>query len=245
MKDIKLPSPLPFSDFDYEPQGSMRYRSEINAETLLLEAKEELLEANPENEHAYVNGALVDDSSPYSVKIRTGKADSKHEAFKILILALCAGLRRGEIDLLQWSQIMWDDCSIRIENTDCFTPKADSCGDVPVDPEIIELFRSFYENSNSRFVIDGTEPNPAAKYRYYRTHRHHRTLLDWLRSKGVTAVNPIHSLRKEFGSILCREAGILVASRLLRHASIMITEKHYIENQRRVTAGLGSLLRSR
>ena len=242
LKHLDVPSPHPFSEVDFEKQGSMRYHSEIDAERLLLDAKSELFEAAPENQQAFINGALVEDNSPYSVRIRNGKAASKHEAFKILILSLCAGLRRKEIDLLQWTQILWTDCLIRITATDCFSPKADSAGDVPIEPEVIALFAKFEKKSNSRFVINGNDPKPEATYEFYRAQTHYSTLIKWLRAKGITANNPIHSLRKEFGSILCGHAGILVASRMLRHSSLELTSKHYIDNNRRVVTGLGSLL---
>ena len=244
LRDITLPSPLPFSDVDYEKQGSMRYRSEINPTQLLIDAQTELLGATAESEVVYYKGEVLDDNSDYTNGIRQRKAASKHEAFKVFILALCAGLRKKEIDLLLWDQILWEQCSVRITNTDCFSPKADSCGDVPVEPEIVALFKQFASISDSKFVIQGGAPRPEATYEHYRANRHHNTLITWLRSKGLTASNPIHSLRKEFGSILCREAGILVASRLLRHSSIAITEKHYIDNDQRVTTGLGQLLGS-
>jgi hypothetical protein len=67
-------------------------------------------------------------------------------------------------------------------------------------------------------------------------------LLAWLRGKGVTAIKPLHELRKEFGSQLCAKAGIYVASRMLRHADIAITAQHYLDQKERVTIGMGNLL---
>ena len=167
----------------------------------------------------------------------------KQEAFKILVLGLCAGLRRGEIDRLQWSQVDLANGSIRIEATDCFAPKANSIGDVPVDEEIAKLLKEWKSKATSRFVVDGVEPRNSPDSFHYRCNRSHRELIRWLKAKGVTARNPLHSLRKEYGSIVCAKAGIYAASRLLRHANISMTAAVYVDDRGRVTPGLGSGLR--
>src|SRR5207248_9542604 len=79
-------------------------------------------------------------------------------------------------------------------------------------------------------------------YTHYRAHRHFDALTVWLRSKGVTALKPLHELRKEFGSQLCAKYGIYAASRMLRHADIAITAQHYLDQKERVTFGMGNLL---
>jgi hypothetical protein len=58
--------------------------------------------------------------------------------------------------------------------------------------------------------------------------------------KGVTAVKPLHELRKEFGSQLCAKYGTYAASRMLRLADIAITAQHYLDQKERVTFGMGS-----
>lgn len=58
----------------------------------------------------------------------------------------------------------------------------------------------------------------------------------WLRGKGVTAIKPLHELRKEFGSQLCAKYGIYAASRMLRHSDIAITAQHYLDQKERVTS---------
>ena len=49
----------------------------------------------------------------------------KHaEPYKIFLLAVGVGLRRKEIDLLEWDAFLWDSHVIRIEPTRYFHPKA-------------------------------------------------------------------------------------------------------------------------
>ena len=58
-----------------------------------------------------------------------------------------------------------------------------------------------------------------------------RALLGWLRSKGVISKTPLHSLRKEFGSLIHARYGLLAASEQLRHGGIGVTARHYLENR--------------
>jgi integrase len=166
------------------------------------------------------------------------------EQLKIFLLATMAGLRRNEIDKLQWQAFRWTAGVIRIEPTEHFTPKTiDSGGDVPIDKELLALFRGWHVKATGSFVIEADgEPHIGTSYTHYRAHRHFDALTAWLRAKGVTAIKPLHELRKEFGSQLCAKAGIYVASRMLRHADIAITAQHYLDQKERVTIGMGNLL---
>jgi integrase len=112
--DLSLPNPLPFDGVEFEPRQSMKYRSEIDIEALIKAANKEL------------RGAAL-------------------EAYKVFLLAVAVGLRRKEIDLLEWSSFRWEENTIRIEPTRYFHPKSeDSIADLPVDPEVMELFRKYH-----------------------------------------------------------------------------------------------------
>ena len=67
-------------------------------------------------------------------------------------------------------------------------------------------------------------------------------MLAWLRAQGVNGIRPIHTMRKEIGSIIASRDGIWKASLYLRHSDIRITSKLYADKKTPVTAGLGSLL---
>jgi hypothetical protein len=54
----------------------------------------------------------------------------------IFLLGVSAGLRRKEIDLLEWSAFRFKENAIRVEPTQFFHPKSqDSIAKVQVDPE--------------------------------------------------------------------------------------------------------------
>ena len=176
--------------------------------------------------------------------IGAAKNELASEPMKIFLLAVMAGLRRNEIDKLEWSAFRWNEGVIRIEATRFFQPKSeDSTGDVEVDPELMEVFRGFRASAQGEFVIESKNAaRPEATYSHYRCERTFKTLTKWLRLHGVEGKTPLHSLRKEFGSQMCAKHGIYAASNALRHADIAITSQHYLDKKRRVTLGMGHLL---
>jgi integrase len=209
LRDVTLPSPLPFEGIDMEERQDMRYRSTFDVLKLIETAKAELSQGYPEQ-------------------------------FKIFLLAVMAGLRRDEIDSLEWESFLWTKNAIRIERTETFSPKSEkSLGDIDVDPELIEIFRGYAARAKGRFVIESKNP---ARPKGYRSQKDIESLLRWLRAQGVKSSKPLHALRKEFGSVLTEQHGIFVASRMLRHSSVAITESHYSDERNRASVGLGYLL---
>jgi integrase len=166
-------------------------------------------------------------------------------AFLAFLLALGAGLRRIEIDRLEWDAFRWRDNVIRIEPTEHFDVKTEhSIGDVSVDPELLTLFRVRAARAESNFVIPTDNlPRKGAKFENYRAQAVFERLAAWLRTYGVTARKPIHELRKESGSMVNRKHGLSAAKDFLRHADIAITAAHYIDRPREATSGLGALLK--
>lgn len=242
---LELPDPIPFRSVKKLPENIKPYRSEIpSPESLFTMAVDELATATPESEFQATwtkNGGTGKAPEPGPAeRIRAElSAHRKNEAFKVLILGLCAGFRRGEIDTLQWSQVDFENNCIWAETTDVHQLKADSHGEVPVDPHITALLREWKKESNTPFVLNGGEPRPDAKKTVYRAERFHKEIIAWLRTKGITSNRPIHSLRKEYGSIINAQAGIHAASRLLRHKNISLTSAVYTDSRNKVTAGIG------
>jgi integrase len=176
--------------------------------------------------------------------IQAAVSDLPQEQLKIFLLATMAGLRRNEIDKLQWSAFRWNDAVIRIEETEHFAPKSsEGAGDVPIDKELLTIFRGWHAKATGAFVIEAdANPRSATTYAHYRAQQDFDALIVWLRSKGVKATKPLHELRKEFGSQLCAKYGIYAASRMLRHADIRVTAQHYLDTKERTPIGLGNLL---
>ncbi len=245
LSHIALPNPIPFVGLKTAKERPTRYSSEIeNPEVLLVAGVRELAHASMEGEwqkkwEAAGGTGSTPEPSP-SERIRAElSASRKRGAFKVLVLGLCAGLRRGEIDRLLWTQINFEGFLIAVKATDCFAPKANSVGEIPIDKEIVQILKEWKKTSTCRFVVEGVDPKVNTDGHHYRAARAHEELIRWLHSKGLTARNPLHSLRKEFGSIVCQKAGVYVASRLLRHTNISMTAAIYTDDRGRVTSGLG------
>src|SRR5260221_1847098 len=105
--------------------------------------------------------------------ISKAKAELSHqypEAFKVFLLAVMVGLRRREIDLLEWSSFLWNDGLVRIKATEHFDAKTeDSLGDVAVDSELLELFRGYRARATNAFVIESDDqPKSGVSYWHYR-----------------------------------------------------------------------------
>jgi len=223
---LRLPSPLPFDGVTLPEAGKSRYKSEIEPALLLTAAKRELAQG------------IQGDGQP--IKLRP-------ELYKILLLALGAGLRRDEIDKLQWSQVQWQRNAIRVETTEHGSTKsADSEADVDVDPGLLEILKSYLPapGKASPFVIvSSIKPRPeSVKNHHYRCNRLFKDLVAWLRGKGIRSRNALHALRKEFGSQICAQAGIYAASSALRHSSIVLTREYYVDKKQPAVFHVSKLL---
>jgi integrase len=202
-----LPRPFPFDGVSLEKPPSMRYHSKIDAFAILAAAKEEL-------------------------------ATSEPEAFKILLLALYCGLRRSEIDNLLWRSFDFTNSRLIVESTEFHQLKSeDSAGVLDLNSEVLARFREWrHRKPTSTFVVESDkQPKASGASRFYRCDAHFKMLTTWLRGKGVDSIKPLHTLRKEVGSIIASEHGIFEASRFLRHSDIRITSAIYADKKKVIT----------
>ena len=162
---------------------------------------------------------------------------------KVFLLGLTLGLRRREIDLLEWRSFDFVSGTLRILPTKWYQLKTpESAAELPVEPEVLELFRGWRARATSEFVIESDRAPKSTDYQHYRCDETFQSLLDWLRDKGVEGNKPLHALRKLYGSQLADQHGLHVASSGLRHADVRTTAEYYIDRRVRVTAGFGKVL---
>ncbi|MCU0783831.1 MAG: hypothetical protein MUF81_07235 [Verrucomicrobia bacterium] len=172
------------------------------------------------------------------------------EAYKAFLLGLFAGLRKAEIDLLEWRMLDFAANVIRLEQTEWLHLKTDdSAADIAADPEVMAELRALMPSPTdtpapwSQFVlVSNRPPRPESPRPYYRCEETFDRLNEWLRNKGITANKPLHELRKELGALIATEHGIYAASRFLRHSDISTTARHYADQKARITVGLGKYL---
>lgn len=163
------------------------------------------------------------------------------EAYKLFLLCLCAGLRRGEADVCLWTQLNEDDNSIRIEANQYIEPKHGSGGTVYVDPSLMKELLSFKEPGQDGFVVHSPLAWKPTTYLRYRCEPHWGTLSEWLESNGLNARKKVHELRKLFGDAIVKRNGIFAGSAQLRHSTIQMTASHYTDPRQRAALPIGNL----
>jgi integrase len=214
-KELALPPSLPFDGVTFFPRQSMRYDRNMKLEEVVRDAVTTLKPADT-------------------------------EAFKAFVLCLYGGLRRNECDKLRWSSIDFEKGHIRVEVQVDFAPKAEtSLRHVPIEPEVVGIFQKLRDLSpKAEYVLDGNAVPMNAKSAVYRAEDTFKRLCTWLRLNGVNTLKPIHTLRKEAGSLVYeRENNVLAASRFLGHADIQVTSQHYTTQKSQPHVGIGNLLR--
>jgi hypothetical protein len=83
-----------------------------------------------------------------------------------------AGLRRDEIDSLQWLSFLWTRKVIRIERTEHFSPKSEkSLGDIDVDAEIIDIFKEYHAKGERSLRRSVKKPSPSQRLPMPKRHR--------------------------------------------------------------------------
>jgi integrase len=213
LRSVKLPAVLPFDDVELERRSDTKfYGCGVDAVTLLRSAVDEL-------------------------------ADGRIEMLKVFLLALTLGLRRREMDLLEWQSFDFVAGTLRIMPTKWYQLKTpESASELPVEPEILELFRGWRARATSEFVLESERSPKSVSYQHYRCEETFQSLLDWLRGKGVQGNKPLHALRKLFGSQLADLHGLHVASSGLRHADVRTTAEYYVDRRVRLTTGFGKVV---
>jgi integrase len=180
-------------------------------------------------------------------KARQQLADKDPDSFLVVMLALAAGLRRGELDQLLWSNVDLDRGRIIIEDTEQGRVKSEeSRGAVDIDQHTVELLRGFYARAASKFVIEGGPEARGSRrsWNRYRCEVVFGHVNWWLRRHGVKDAKPLHTLRKESGALVVSAHGIYEASRHLRHRDIATTAAHYADKKGRTVVDMGALLRA-
>ena len=211
--ELQWPAPMPFEGVEVGIPPATRYISTIDAAALARAASKELTKKEP-------------------------------ELFKIFLLAFGVGLRRAEIDRLTWAQFNWSKDQINVVVTEHGDTKTESSiAAVDVDPAVMKIFQKFKLKAAGEFVIESTvKPRPGVNWHHYRCDCAFKRLNAWLHGHGVNAQKPLHTLRKEFGSMICEQFGIFAASEALRHSDIRLTRANYVDRRGRIHLEVGKML---
>jgi integrase len=198
------------------------------------------------------------DSSPFDgVEIRTPKPKKYSSTINItqllgeskslprnqrlaVILAACAGLRRSEIDSLLWNQVdLGAAPAINIRDTWAYQIKSESSErTIPLSPDVAEFLAEQKSDCDDGFLLNGNAPLLGKKHYSLRCSGDFQQLYSWLRAQGCPQNQPLHALRKEFGSLVNQQGGVVAAQTLLGHSDLKTTASIYVEDRSRVTISL-------
>jgi integrase len=166
------------------------------------------------------------------------------EQWKILYLALVAGLRYREIDNLRVRDVSPENRRISIRSHGEYQPKTlSSEADVTVSEHAGSVLKDMLRRTKGDWFISESK---SSKSPQYRTGAHHDALLGWLRNyeeRGIKPLaeshKPLHELRKEAGTLVNSQFGLNEAKTILRHSSITTTAAYYLGSKGEITTGLG------
>jgi hypothetical protein len=213
LRSVKLPSVFPFDGVELEPRTDTKFYGAGVEPVTLMQA-------------------AVDEL-----------AGDRVEELKAFLLGITLGLRRREMDLIEWQSFDFVAGTLRIMPTKWYQIKTnESASELPVEPVILELFRGWRARATSEFIIESERPPKITDYQHYRCEKVFQALLGWLREKGVQGNKPLHQMRKLYGSALADLHGLHAASSGLRHADIRTTSAFYADRRVKVTPGFGSAI---
>ncbi|MBX3743226.1 MAG: site-specific integrase [Akkermansiaceae bacterium] len=217
-------SPPPFQGIRPPAKSSSTYVSRFNAVALLTKARAEL------------SAPPSDAADPEEV--------IRFEQWKIVYLALVAGLRYNEIDRLMTRDISRDEGKINVRLHEGFTPKTGASeGQVLVGEEARQTIAVMLDHTQRGWFLKASPSNRTPRYRAGLSHD---ATVSWLRAyeengdRPFAGVHkPIHELRKEAGTLVNSQHGLIEAKTFLRHGSIATTAAYYVGTKGTITTGLG------
>lgn len=160
------------------------------------------------------------------------------DAWIAFLLSFGVGLRREEMDKLMIEQVKLDQGRVWIHTTEFFSPKAkNSEAYVDFSPSIGGYLREYLESiGKRRFVLPGNDTGKGL-----RSLKVFENLMKWLRANGVVEQKPIHTLRKEAGSLVFQNGGSIErAAQFLRNDPATARE-HYVGRKERIELKLPGL----
>ena len=128
------------------------------------------------------------------------------------LMLIETGARLSEVLRAEWSQVDLDEGTWRIPSTKAGRPQV-----LPLARSTVAMLRNL--DRLGSYIVAGRDPEtPRSDLK--------RPWAALQKAADISDVH-VHDLRRTFGLHVARRAGIHVASRLLRHNDIRVTERHY------------------
>lgn len=218
-----------YSVFEVAKYNAAHYYRNLNA-SFNYAIQKKYLEVNPlqniklpkipEKSNLYIN------ETEFESILKQTTNEVLKDVFKF---AYNTGMRLGEIANLKWNSIHFSEGIIKIENDETFTTKSKQTRIIPINRTLLEILKNRLPK-----VIDIT------KNVYVFTKNGFRFNADYISKQFKEAVRDaklnyayhFHLLRASFISNLAkRNVPLIAIQKLVGHANIRITEKHYLTVQ--------------
>ena len=157
------------------------------------------------------------------------------DAYCAILLGLGVGLRANEIDKARWSWLKFDGkggCFLEIKEESDFKPKGGTLRLIRIPTALHDELTKARRDLSSPYILGGKASAAVEEHGWgYRCRETLRVVNAWLREHDVETEevrgNPLHRLRKQFGSEVATGFGLFAAQKLLGHSSPTVTSKYY------------------
>ena len=166
---------------------------------------------------------------------------NEQDALVVDLYLICrqSGTRVQEAAHLQWKHLQdWGDGIFKLEilSRKKHQTKNRKSRTVPIPEGLYwHLIQQRPQTATDDDWIIPDEHKQLKENRKVRGHGVACRLRKWLRANGLDRPNPIHELRKAYGSEIATNHGVLTASNYLGHSSTAVTEKIYVTTLKHVT----------
>lgn len=150
-------------------------------------------------------------------------ARSRYQEWTVLLCGW-AGLRKNELVNSRFEWLDYKNRRIRVRSHAGFTIKDHEEREVDMSSRILKAFKPLGKTEG--YVFSSDRPSSGrARYRFDPK----KALIGALKEAGLSTDKPFQRLRITYGSILVlRGVPLTKVSRMLGHASVTTTEKHYV-----------------
>lgn len=110
------------------------------------------------------------------------------------------------------------------------------------------LLEKYRAAAKGKFVIecpDESKSGSRSLGQQYRCQAILERTVAWLRAHGVDTKKPLHTLRKEAGSLVSTQSGIHAAASFLRQKGIRGAAMHYISHKEKIAVNFTEILKKK
>ena len=168
--------------------------------------------------------------------LKDARETLEHAVMKVVCLALQTGLRRGELDRLRWADLDFENRRLHVCSTaDGATKTAASARTLDIGPSLLSQLQEWRAASpDAMYVLGESRPTMSRYVGFYRCAPEMKSAIQWLRSRGVGGSQPLHTMRKEFGSLINQKFGLAACAESLGHTSVVISARLYVSMKERI-----------